>query len=330
MAQLPPKVPNMTPNWPNLSSHSHHHTMSSMDNLTTSQAHSWVDDFLNFSSTSKRGSHRRSASDSIAFLDQVVLDGQGECGIRSSAPGSRISHGAGAEFDRFDEEQFMDMFTDHISVGPTVDCSNSSSPSNHDGMDHSPTKSCTTASTDQQMQKLGNKFEESESALDDQHDGVAAAGVAPTDNYNDKIFDPRRVKRILANRQSAQRSRVRKMQYVSELERAVNSLQAEIAVLSPRVAFLDHQRLVLNVDNSVLKQRIAALSQDKVFKDAHQEALKREIERLRQVHNYQQDVNKIDNDDAAQPSAKSLIQSLPDKISDHPNCSAFSEQIMIR
>jgi hypothetical protein len=30
---------------------------------------------------------------------------------------------------------------------------------------------------------------------------------------------------------------------------------------------LDHQRLILNVDNSALKQRIAALAQDKLFKD---------------------------------------------------------------
>lgn len=30
---------------------------------------------------------------------------------------------------------------------------------------------------------------------------------------------------------------------------------------------LDHQRLLLNVDNSALKQRIAALAQDKIFKD---------------------------------------------------------------
>lgn len=40
-----------------------------------------------------------------------------------------------------------------------------------------------------------------------------------------------------------------------------------MSVLSPRVAFLDHQRLLLNVDNSALKQRIAALAQDKIFKD---------------------------------------------------------------
>lgn len=40
-----------------------------------------------------------------------------------------------------------------------------------------------------------------------------------------------------------------------------------MSALSPRVAFLDHQRLLLNVDNSAIKQRIAALAQDKIFKD---------------------------------------------------------------
>lgn len=44
-------------------------------------------------------------------------------------------------------------------------------------------------------------------------------------------------------------------------------MKTEVSVLSPRVAFLDHQRLILNVDNSALKQRIAALAQDKIFKD---------------------------------------------------------------
>ncbi|VAI15918.1 unnamed protein product [Triticum turgidum subsp. durum] len=99
--------------------------------------------------------------------------------------------------------------------------------------------------------------------------------------------DPKRVKRILANRQSAQRSRVRKLQYISELERSVTGLQMEVSALSPRVAFLDHQRSLLTVGNSHLRQRIAALAQDKIFKDAHQEALKEEIERLRQLFHHQ-------------------------------------------
>ncbi|RZR94044.1 hypothetical protein BHM03_00022660 [Ensete ventricosum] len=110
--------------------------------------------------------------------------------------------------------------------------------------------------------------------------------------------------RILANRQSAQRSRVRKLQYISELERSVTSLQArrylrtEVSALSPRVAFLDHQRSVLTMGNSHLKQRIAALAQDKIFKDA----LKKEIERLRQVY-HQQNLDKMAASNA-EPAAR--------------------------
>ncbi|KHN07765.1 Transcription factor VIP1 [Glycine soja] len=136
---------------------------------------------------------------------------------------------------------------------------------------------------------------------------------------SEKITDPKRVKRILANRQSAQRSRVRKLQYISELERSVTSLQAEVSVLSPRVAFLDHQRLLLNVDNSALKQRIAALAQDKIFKDAHQEALKREIERLRQVY-HQQNIKKMDNAAGSPPSQS------PPSPSPKPRCETHTEK----
>ncbi|KAM3256757.1 hypothetical protein ACQJBY_049281 [Aegilops geniculata] len=118
----------------------------------------------------------------------------------------------------------------------------------------------------------------------EQEEGAASAGaMAAADGFG----DPKRVKRILANRQSAQRSRVRKLQYISELERSVTGLQMEVSALSPRVAFLDHQRSLLTVGNSHLRQRIAALAQDKIFKDAHQEALKEEIERLRQLFHHQ-------------------------------------------
>ncbi|XP_074592403.1 basic leucine zipper 6-like [Curcuma longa] len=111
-----------------------------------------------------------------------------------------------------------------------------------------------------------------------------AAAVAAS---SAQIVDPKRAKRILANRQSAQRSRVRKLQYISELERSATSLETEVSALSPRVAFLDQQRSLLTLGNSHLKQRIAALAQDKVFKDAHQEALRKEIERLRQIYQQQ-------------------------------------------
>ncbi|KAL1560633.1 hypothetical protein AAHA92_10822 [Salvia divinorum] len=258
MAQLPPKIPTITPNWADFS----HHKMEGLSiNHHHHNNHNWVDEFLDFSSA-RRGSHRRSMSDSIAFLEAPMAD---EC-LKSNS--SAVGKDSG--FEGFDDDQLMSMFNDDAAPG----ASNPSSPSDHNSINEDP-------------RAVNPKSEPEE------EDGLYAS--AATDNSGERIADPKRIKRILANRQSAQRSRVRKLHYISELERSVTSLQAEVSVLSPRVAYLDHQRLLLNVDNSVLKQRIAALAQDKVFKDAHQEALKKEIERLRQIY-YQQNMKKMEND----------------------------------
>ncbi|KAG5597197.1 hypothetical protein H5410_038429 [Solanum commersonii] len=284
MAHLPPRVPNMTQNWPDFSPHqkiettivNHHH-----------QNPSWVDEFLDFSS-SKRGSHRRSISDSIAFLEAPMVE---EYRIKLSSSGTRTT--TGTEFDRFNDEQLMSMFNNDDIANNNEHNSNPSSPSDHNSIINHEEKKIIHGE-EQHPQQLKIEPEEVESSCKSDNEQTTADDLV--DNSSEKIIDPKRIKRILANRQSAQRSRVRKLQYISELERSVTTLQAEVSVLSPRVAFLDHQRLVLNVDNSVLKQRIAALAQDKIFKDAHQEALKREIERLREIY-YQQNLKKMENDD---------------------------------
>uniref|UniRef100_A0A0D9V5T2 BZIP domain-containing protein n=1 Tax=Leersia perrieri TaxID=77586 RepID=A0A0D9V5T2_9ORYZ len=224
MAQLPPKIP-----------------------VAPGQQHwgadaAWAEEFSEFAAA-RRGAHRRSLSDSVAFVEVAPAG----CGA--------------GEFDRLDDDQLMSMFPDEGGSAPVSDNGGSDSDGAARGEDGQP-------------------------ASDD-----AAAGEQPPEQAaaspTELIRDPKRVKRILANRQSAQRSRVRKLQYISELERSVTTLQNEVSVLSPRVAFLDQQRTILTVGNSHLKQRIAALAQDKIFKDAHQEALRKEIERLRQVYQQQ-------------------------------------------
>ncbi|KAG6416871.1 hypothetical protein SASPL_124312 [Salvia splendens] len=269
MAQLPPKIPTITTNWADFS----HQKMGglSISNHHNNNNPTWIDEFLDFSSA-RRGSHRRSMRDSIAFLEAPMAE---EC-LKSNS--SAVGKDGG--FEGLDEDQLMSMFNDDVEPG----ASNPSSPSD----DHNSINDDGPPGPSSDPRAVHPKSEPQE---DD--DGLYTS--AATDNSGERIADPKRIKRILANRQSAQRSRVRKLHYISELERSVSSLQAEVSVLSPRVAYLDHQRLVLNVDNSVLKQRIAALAQDKVFKDAHQEALKREIERLRQVY-YQQNMKKMEND----------------------------------
>ncbi|KAJ8501045.1 hypothetical protein OPV22_011597 [Ensete ventricosum] len=255
MAQLPPKTPNAATNW---------HASVHQNNFCMGTADSWVDEFLDFSAA-KRAAHRRSASDSIAFLE---------------APVETVGGGGGHEFGRLDDDQLMSMFSDEAphSSSDAVPIDSSNPPLQTSDDDHPD----------------GEKIEEKQQQLYEAASlsQIGRRAEAKLAAASEQIVDPKRVKRILANRQSAQRSRVRKLQYISELERSVTSLETEVSALSPRVAFLDQQRSLLTLGNSHLKQRIAALAQDKIFKDAHQEALKKEIERLRQVY-YQQSLEKM-------------------------------------
>ncbi|KAJ1423137.1 Basic-leucine zipper domain [Sesbania bispinosa] len=284
MAQLPPKIPTIPQNWPSfphqrpstMANFSPNTTATSTTVTATSQQPSWVDEFLDFSSA-RRGAHRRSASDSIAFLESPFLE---EC--RSDGGG----------FDRLDDDQLISMFSDE--VGRRLTSAAAAVVPLPIRPRRPPTK--TANNNDEEAYGNGPKNEavEEESTCMNEAAAAAPSSAATTTTCTETVVDPKRVKRILANRQSAQRSRVRKLQYISELERSVTTLQTEVSALSPRVAFLDHQRLILNVDNSALKQRIAALAQDKIFKDAHQEALKKEIERLRQIY-HQQNLQKMGN-----------------------------------
>ncbi|KAK6230672.1 hypothetical protein QUC31_002190 [Theobroma cacao] len=334
MAQLPPKIPNMTQNWP---SFPHQRMPSTMANFipTTSTAipssttttngsnhhPSWVDEFLDFSSA-RRGAHRRSISDSIAFLEQPLAE---ECRDSNARMTTETN-----VFDRLDDEQLMSMFSDDVAVNvaaQTVSSSNPSTPSDQNSNnDEKPVPSL-------DLQQPKNEPGDVESSCKAE---TQATQPPPTSN-DDSIIDPKRVKRILANRQSAQRSRVRKLQYISELERSVTTLQTEVSALSPRVAFLDHQRLILNVDNSALKQRIAALAQDKIFKDAHHEALKKEIERLRQVYQQQQNLKKMNtaaststntNNHHAPPQQQQQQQQTSSVNTDNMVCSDVKEQLI--
>ncbi|KAG4177214.1 hypothetical protein ERO13_A11G286800v2 [Gossypium hirsutum] len=246
---------------------------------------SWADEFLDFSSM-RRGAQRRSMSDFIAFIDQPLEEENRAGNAMMMEPNM---------FDRLDDEQLKSMFSNDVSLTmPAATMGSSSS---------------TPLMSDQNS---NNDEKPTPGEVESSYKLHETQGSEPpsTSNGGDPITDPKRVKRILANRQSAQRSRVRKLQYISELERSVTTLQTEVSTLSPRVAFLDHQRVVLTVENGALKQRIAALAQDKIFKDAHQEALKKEIERLTQVYQQQQSLKNM-NDNPLPPPPQQQQPLLP-------------------
>lgn len=80
---------------------------------------------------------------------------------------------------------------------------------------------------------------------------------------------------------SGQRSRVRKLQYIAELERTVDVLQTLESGLAVRVAALLQQRVSLSMENSKLKQQVARLQQQKIIMERQYLSLKKQLERLK-------------------------------------------------
>lgn len=102
------------------------------------------------------------------------------------------------------------------------------------------------------------------------------------------LLDPKRAKRILANRQSAARSKERKIHYTSELERKVQTLQTEATTLSAQITLLQRDTTGLTAENKELKLKLQAMEQQTHLRDALNEALRSELHRLKiasgQVH----------------------------------------------
>uniref|UniRef100_A0A2C9U1Q4 BZIP domain-containing protein n=1 Tax=Manihot esculenta TaxID=3983 RepID=A0A2C9U1Q4_MANES len=95
------------------------------------------------------------------------------------------------------------------------------------------------------------------------------------------LIDPKRAKRILANRQSAARSKERKIRYTNELEKKVQTLQSEATTLSAQVTKLQRDTTGLTTENKELKLRLQAMEQQAQLRDALNEALREEVQRLK-------------------------------------------------
>ncbi|KAL8228425.1 hypothetical protein R6Q57_016009 [Mikania cordata] len=95
------------------------------------------------------------------------------------------------------------------------------------------------------------------------------------------LTDPKRAKRILANRQSAARSKERKMRYITELELKVQTLQTEATTLSAQLTLLQRDSAGLTSQNNELKFRLQAMEQQSQLRDALNEALTAEVHRLK-------------------------------------------------
>ncbi|KAL3622993.1 hypothetical protein CASFOL_014594 [Castilleja foliolosa] len=81
------------------------------------------------------------------------------------------------------------------------------------------------------------------------------------------LIDPKRAKRILANRQSAARSKERKTRYTGELEKKVQTLQNEATTLSAQITVLQRDSNGLTSENKELKLKLQAMEQQAHLRD---------------------------------------------------------------
>ncbi|EPS63255.1 hypothetical protein M569_11531, partial [Genlisea aurea] len=113
-------------------------------------------------------------------------------------------------------------------------------------------------------------------------DSAAKKAIADDDRLAELAsVDPKRAKRILANRQSAARSKERKIRYTGELERKVQTLQAEATTLTAQITLLQRDTNGLTAENKELKMKLQSLEQQAHLRDALNEALKNEVHQLK-------------------------------------------------
>ncbi|XP_011076869.1 uncharacterized protein LOC105161014 isoform X3 [Sesamum indicum] len=82
-------------------------------------------------------------------------------------------------------------------------------------------------------------------------------------------------------RHPGQRSRARKLQYITDLERTVDILQNLGSELAVRVASISQQNAALSMENNTLKQQLLRMQREKFIVDSEFQSLKKEVVRLK-------------------------------------------------
>ncbi|GMI92034.1 hypothetical protein HRI_002872600 [Hibiscus trionum] len=106
--------------------------------------------------------------------------------------------------------------------------------------------------------------------------------------FDEQNMDPRKFKRIISNRLSAQRSRIKKLQHVHDMEKKVESLQTLVDVLSNQVELQKEKQFLLRMEQQDLQSRISACANRRVMVDAEIEKRRAELNRVRELHLRQQ------------------------------------------
>ncbi|GAB2283553.1 hypothetical protein Dimus_018060 [Dionaea muscipula] len=267
------------------------HQRTCSENLILEEQPSWLDELLNEPEIPVRRSHRRSSSDSFAYVDAANLSNidyvpisQRDNKFNATLPTSSWgSH----NFDHYSDLQQGSSFGDVRSVRKsTIRTWEAPLASmNHLGnllsfRDSMPKNAGASAAL-KESDQLAEKQHHGESGLHE-----PKSSIERTEGSHAKSGSSENDRR--AKQQFAQRSRVRKLQYIAELERNVQVLQAKGSEVAAELEFLNQQNLILSMENKTLKQRLESMAQEQLIKYLEHEVLEREVGRLRSLYQFQQ------------------------------------------
>ncbi|XP_057469960.1 uncharacterized protein At4g06598-like [Actinidia eriantha] len=246
----------------------------------------WLDDLLNEPETVIHKGHRRSSSDSFAYLGSVAKlfstneeNNQKDSIVEPSWGSQNLVHHVDpwhASFDKMPNSS--DKQPNRVSESPISN-------------GHSLARDGTIPQTSIPLSAPTESEGLSSAATEkiDQEDSGFQIQEGSTERINSPQTKPSLTKAEAkrAKQQSAHRSRVRKLQYIAELESNVQVLQAEGSEVSAALEFLDQQNLILGMENRALRQRLDSLSQEHLIKHLEQDMLEREIVRLQTLYQLQ-------------------------------------------
>ncbi|XP_022922717.1 uncharacterized protein At4g06598-like isoform X1 [Cucurbita moschata] len=270
-----------------------YHQRTSSESILIEEQPSWLDDLLNEPETPvRRVGHRRSSSDSFAYTDaaNVNFDSitQEDFKYANAIPGhSWLSQ----EFDHQRDARHASFYTEaNVTKQKNRVWESSLSTMNNPIALHSPRENIVIhtsgpLSAPQEADGLPSTASEKQDPVESgSHDPKVSSERKDVSHGKSSSSDTENKR---AKQQFAQRSRVRKLQYIAELERKVQALQAEGSEVSAELEFLNQQHLILSMENNALKQRLENLAQEQLIKYLEQEVLEREIGRLRAMHQQQ-------------------------------------------
>nr|XP_043628445.1 uncharacterized protein At4g06598-like [Erigeron canadensis] len=266
-----------------------HHQRASSESLVIEEQPSWLDELLNEPETPVQRGHRRSSSDSFTYLEaanaantEYAVKNEHQMRSLTSAP-------------LWGSPSFLskDARNTPVYMEPNLVIKNNTRAWESPQNDNMGLRRSVSLGAAQELNGMASTREKQEAVESSPQDSAEARPHDANNSSEKKDYSNTRdsaseLETKRAKQQFAQRSRVRKLQYIAELERSVQALQAEGCKVSAEVEFLNQQSLILGMENKALKQRLENLAQEQLIKRLEHEVLEREIGRLRVLYQQQQ------------------------------------------